>query len=57
MHDTYNAYKPISFSKTITKAHDMLLGDILQVSLTAVNGFQILQTQTFSAVSLESRIE
>lgn len=47
MHDTYNAYKSIAFSETITKAHDMLSRNILQVFLIDLNGFEILQTQTF----------
>lgn len=46
MHDTYNTYKSIAFSETITKAHAMLSGNTLQVFVIDLNGFKILQTQT-----------
>lgn len=53
MHDTYNTYKSIAFSETITKAHNVLSGNTLQVFVMDLNNFKMLQTKTFSTVSLE----
>lgn len=53
MRDTYNTYKSIAFSETVTKAHSMLSGNTLQVFVMDVNSFKMLQTKTFSTVSLE----
>ncbi|ELW64396.1 Nck-associated protein 5 [Tupaia chinensis] len=37
----------VLIAETITKAHDMLSGNTLQVFVIDLNGFKILQTQTF----------